>query len=224
MMSAMSRTCVGLAFAATFGIGAVIARGNTVTYTDQSTFVSHLNIPFYHQDLGNPAAGLILAPALTYSLPGIYSWTVDANVGVGGDTSLFQLVNGLSTNDSRHIMTFHFDSSPSPITAIGGHFFGNDDLGHVVNSAVEIQLADGTYQILLTPGFAGFVSTVPIVSMKVWNPDGVAASTQANTTYAGVSDLFVGTSVPVPSAAWMGLSLFAGLAGITLMRSKQRIS
>ncbi|MBZ5625419.1 MAG: PEP-CTERM sorting domain-containing protein [Acidobacteriia bacterium] len=194
----------------------------TTVWNNEASFVAAIQPGYYLKDLVGMTvqSGFNPGPAsLAFGPTKGFSWNVTVGNAYSDSTGFFEVPAGLSTWFSYDVMTFSFVGSPTPVTAVGGTFFANDNSGNTVASMVEGLLNDGTKVTLTKPGFGGFTSDVGISSLKVWSIDGISQHVDG-TTYAGVGELYVG-SIPEPATITL---IGAGLLGLGILGRRRRRS
>ena len=186
------------------------AYATSTAYTSYSDFMAAVAPGYYLEDFGTPATSYDLPAVFT---DGTYAWSATSNdaLQVWGedDAGGTPCVGSMGTNDYDYPITFTFPGAP--VTAFGGSFYNTDIDFLPVNGQLTVALNDGTSVVLDNPyadAFAGFTSTVPIVSVTLTPEPGAA-----NNLYATADNIIVGTAkVPEPSAlALLGLGLLAAL-------------
>jgi len=179
-----------LASLVAFGFLLVSAHGQTVTYTNQTTFLANVQPGFYLETFNGktpgtfPPADVFTGNGFTYSAAASPALFYEQLVGGPAGDIVLSTLNGSST------ITFTLTST---VTAIGGFFFLTDINGNPVGTgSVTVTLNDGSFLTVTTPtptSFVGFTSSVPIASLTV----------TPSASFATVNDFIVGLAVPEPS-------------------------
>jgi hypothetical protein len=196
---------------------ALSAHAQTSTYSDQATFLAHVQPGYYLETFDTQPLNSPVDSPLSFSSNG-FSYTASVpdvqNSSGGFDPGSFFNVGTssdvwLSTNLSQDTITFNFTSGN--VTAVGGNFFNTDVDGNVSNGTIDLLLSDGTSLTLTNPTdttFAGFTSGQTITSLMVTpiaptNPDGsplLDSNGNPVVTWATVNNLIVGAALPTTSA------------------------
>lgn len=197
-----------VAFAALMMAGAA-AQAAFVTTTSQADFLAQVSQP------GTDTFADVAAGELASSLArnaGAYGYTVSSASG------LYGAGNGwLSNADRREAITFSGFSSG--VTALGGLFFGTNDLGNALtNQTLRITVTDTSLaqsttllSINSATAFFGVVSSAPLLSLTISVDDGNLLA--AWPTVAGIT-----AAVPEPST----YALMLAGAGVLAWAARRR--
>jgi len=159
--------------------------GGAGTYTDRTTFLTHVAAGFYENPFNDAVPGP--SPPLNYT-NGSFAYTVDASSpapagGLYNDTGL------ISTNVAADSIVVTFTGSP--ITAVGGNFWASDINMQPTGTVVTILLSDGTTVAFTSTGpadFRGFTTALPITSITI------DALDVPNPAWPTMDNLIIGTS------------------------------
>ena len=183
-------------------VGFVAQAQADTLYTDMPTFFATLKGQSYTETFSSGTASST-AP-VSFSLNG-FSFTV---TGAGGTFYDDGVIGADEVNAS---VTISFTSGN--VLAVGGNFFETDVADAFVSATVTLTLNDGTtttYTPTSESTYRGFTSTTPITSLTFTAP--------ADTNYATLDNLTVGTTVPEPSTwALLGLGIM-GAGAVVLQR------
>ncbi len=195
-------------------VASAAAHAATV-YDDSAEFVSVLDAGYYLNDFSNLQAWAV------HSVDGSYngfSYTITASEGSSpshGD-GFFSLDHALRSI----VITFTGD----PVNAIGGNMWATDINLNAIPSTVSVELSDGTMLSFDTDSetdFRGFTSNYAITTMTISS----IPTNGDDYSWASLDNLIVGTSgtiavVPLPTAAWAGLSLMGVMGGVRAIRRR----
>jgi hypothetical protein len=159
--------------------------GGAGTYTDRTTFLTHVAAGFYENPFDDAVPGP--SPPLNYT-NGSFAYTVDASSpapagGLYNDTGL------ISTNAAADSIVVTFTGSP--ITAVGGNFWATDINVQPTGTDVTILLSDSTTLTFTSTGptdFRGFTTALPITSITI------DALDVPNPVWPTMDNLIIGTS------------------------------
>lgn len=176
-------------------------------YSTQAEFTSHVATPFFLDTFASVGTGSIS----TYSNSGSgFGYSASATNGLWG------LGGILSTNTATDPLVFDFSSSPTPVTAFGGNFWGTDIDGATIPATVTFTTAGGatfSYDTSSSSSFLGYVGATPLVSVSI------ATSAAGVNAWPTADNVILATAVPEPGA--MVLSML-GVAGLALALRRQR--
>lgn len=154
--------------------------GGAGTYTDRTTFLTHVAAGFYE----NPFDGAVPGPitSLSYTNGG---WAYSVTVGTGdlhNDTGLIST----SAASASIVVTFTGD----PVTAVGGNFWAIDIAVQPTGTDVTLLLSDATTLTFTSTGptdFRGLTTAAPITSITIDVPD------VPNPAWPTMDNLIIGT-------------------------------
>jgi hypothetical protein len=134
--------------------------GGAGTYTNRTTFLTHVAAGFYENPFNDAVPGAI--QSLSYTNGG-WAYTVTASTDqLYNDTGL------ISTNASADSIVVTFTGSP--VTAVGGNFWATDINVLPTGTVVTILLSDGTTVAFTSTGpadFRGFTTALPITRITI---------------------------------------------------------
>ena len=155
------------------------------TYTDRTTFLTHVAPGYYENPFDDAVPGS--SPALSYSDPvsGI-AYTVDSAPTAN---DLFNDTGVISTNSQTEQIVVTFTGTP--VTAVGGNFWATDINVAPTGTDVTLTLSDATTLTFTSTGpsdFRGFTTVAPITSITIEAPDNVV------TAWPTMDNLILGTA------------------------------
>ena len=154
--------------------------GGAATYTDRTTFLTHVAAGFYENPFDDAVPGPITS--LSYTNGG-WAYTVTASTDqLYNDTGL------ISTNLAADSIVVTFTGDP--VTAVGGNFWATDIAVQPTGTDVTILLSDATTLTFTSTGptdFRGFTTAAPITSITIDAPDNVV------TAWPTMDNLIIGT-------------------------------
>ena len=156
------------------------AGGGAGTYTDRTTFLTHVAAGYFD----NPFADAVPGPitSLSYTNGG-WAYTVTASTDqLYNDTGL------ISTNQAADSIVVTFTGDP--VTAVGGNFWATDVSVVPTGTDVTILLSDATTLTFTSTGptdFRGFTTAAPITSITIDALDG------PNPAWPTMDNLIIGT-------------------------------
>jgi hypothetical protein len=196
---------------------ASLANAQTITYTNQSTFLANVAPGYYLENFNSLNNGTFYSAPLNFSGNG-FAYTATATNGLYGAAG-----NGgssLSTNVATDPIVFTFTGAP--VTAIGGNFFGSDINGNFSAANINITLSNGFTTTLTTPSLTAFngftVSSGSISTLTV-----SSVQPQSGFRWPTVDNLIVGTAATaVPEPGSIALLVGAGIGGLMIRRRSRK--
>ena len=196
------------------GRAGVIGEQVLSLYPGQGDFLASLSPGYFDSGAGfGISNGLTTSKSFSGGTP-TFSYTVTAPLG-----GVFSDGNTISSFQTTDPLIFTFDTSPNPVTAVGGIFGGVNEFGVFQPSTLTLDLSDGTTQTLVTTpesltGFFGFIvpNDVSITTLTV---------TDTSVDFPAAAQLFVG----VPETSTYAAAGFMGLCvgGLWLRRSRRTV-
>ncbi|MGA9828234.1 MAG: hypothetical protein WBQ57_07840, partial [Rhodanobacteraceae bacterium] len=162
--------------------------GGAGTYTDRTTFLTHVAAGYFENPFDDAVPGL--SEDLNYTQGG-WAYTVGTELAcdIGSGTGcLFNDTGLISTNSATDqiVVTFTGD----PVTAVGGNVWATDVNVLPTGTDIVLTLSDGTTETFTSTGptdFRGFTTAAPITSITIEAPDDVV------TAWPTLDNLIVGS-------------------------------
>ncbi len=194
MKTILLTAAIGVAFA----LGTTLEANATITYTDETDFLTKIAPGYYHNDF----SGIQLSPSVLTSPQDFtqsgYSYSISAVNG------LFGLAGAISVNYEYDSIVVDFKSGN--VTAVGGTAFLTDFSGNLFTGTVTVTLGDGTKVTTDTENFFGFTSAGAVIdslTIRSSLPDDPLNPS----SFASLDNFYVGTAVAEPSTLTAGLLL-----------------
>jgi subtilisin-like proprotein convertase family protein len=140
------------------------AGGSAGTYTDRTTFLTHVAAGFFDNPFADAVPGDI--PSVSYTNGG-WAYTVTAS-----SDDLFNDTGLISTNLASDAIVVTFTGTP--VTAVGGNFWASDVSVAPTGTDITITLSDATTVTFTSTGptdFRGFTTAAPITTITIDAPD-----------------------------------------------------
>jgi subtilisin-like proprotein convertase family protein len=140
------------------------AGGQAGTYTDRTTFLTHVAAGFFENGFDDAVPGAI--PSMNYTNGG-WAYTVTAS-----QDQLFNDTGLISTNQAAAAIVVTFTGDP--VTAVGGNFWSTDINVQPTGTDTTVTLSDGTTETFTSTGptdFRGFTTVDPVTSITIDAPD-----------------------------------------------------
>jgi hypothetical protein len=154
--------------------------GQAGTYTDRTTFLTHVAAGFFDNPFADAVPGAIAS--LSYTNGG-WAYTVTASTD-----QLFNDTGLISTNLAADAIVVTFTGDP--VTAVGGNFWATDINVAPTGTDITILLSDGTTETFTSTGptdFRGFTTVAPITTITIDAPD------DAGNFWPTMDNLIIGT-------------------------------
>jgi hypothetical protein len=193
-----------------------------VTYTDEAAFLAAIQ-PGFRLEQFTTASGVVElgSPAVFAGVD--FAFTASATGGIARSSAIGggYLTVGQNGNFNEPI-TVSFANSPTSVTAFGANFFNNNNDYSFGLGNLSIVLSDSTTVNIngaALSTFRGFTSDVPIASFTV-------TATSAN-HYSSFDNLYMAQAtqvIPLPPAAWAGLTTLAGVGLVGFVRRRRQLA
>ena len=207
------RACfVAFAALALFALASA-ANAQTVSYTNQATFLSNVASGSYLQNFDSLVQGTFYANPITFGGGNGFQYNVGAATGlyaVSGNGG-----SALSTFDPADPIQINFTGRT--VTALGGNFFNSDYNGDYASGGITLTLSNGSSLYVAAAAltdFRGFtVSSGSITSLRIGGGDG-------STQYPTVDNLIVGGYSPAATATVTGNIALEGVKDLSKTNAK----